>query len=126
MPCHVSKPAFARFVEEALEDLPEPFSSHLEEMRVEIRDRPTAKELAQAGLEKDEILLGLYVGHPMTERSVMQSGALPDVIYIFQDDIEQVSENEADLIKQVRITVLHEIGHHFGMDEDDLDELGYG
>lgn len=126
MPCHVSKPAFAGFVEEALADLPEPFKSHLEEMRVEIRDRPTAKELKQAGLEKDEILLGLYVGHPMTERSVMHSGALPDVIYIFQEDIELVSKSERDLVKEVRITVLHEIGHHFGMDEDDLDELGYG
>jgi predicted Zn-dependent protease with MMP-like domain len=62
----------------------------------------------------------------MTQRSVEFSGMLPDAIYIFQEDVELVSESEKDLIQQVRITVLHEIGHHFGMDEDDLDELGYG
>ena len=50
---------------------------------------------------------------------------MPDVIYLFQDSIQAVCDSEQQLIKQVRITVLHEIGHHFGMDEDDLDELGY-
>ncbi len=51
---------------------------------------------------------------------------LPDVIYIFQEDVELVSSNEVELVEEVRVTVLHEIGHHFGMDEGDLDELGYG
>ena len=55
----------------------------------------------------------------------MQSGTLPDVIYIFQEDVEQISDSEADLIREVRTTVLHELGHHFGLDEDDLDQLGY-
>jgi predicted Zn-dependent protease with MMP-like domain len=49
-----------------------------------------------------------------------------DVIYVFQEDVEQSSDNEKDLVRQVRITVLHEIGHHFGLSEKDLDELGYG
>ena len=48
------------------------------------------------------------------------------MIYIFQEDVELVSESETDLIEQVRTTVLHELGHHFGMSEEDLDELGYG
>ena len=48
------------------------------------------------------------------------------MIYIFQEDIELASDSEEELVKQVRVTVLHEIGHHFGLDEDDLDELGYG
>jgi predicted Zn-dependent protease with MMP-like domain len=51
---------------------------------------------------------------------------MPDVIYIFQEDVELAVDDEADLVEQVRITVLHELGHHFGMDEDDLEELGYG
>lgn len=125
MAYHVSKQRFAELVESALADLPEPFASHLEEVSIEIRPRPTRKQLRDAGLEHDELLLGWYQGHPVTERSVELSGILPDVIYVFQEDIELVSENEADLIEQVRVTVLHEIGHHFGMDEDDLDELGY-
>ena len=56
----------------------------------------------------------------------MDSGALPDVIYVFQEDVEEVCESETDLVREVRTTVLHELGHHFGMDEEDLDELGYG
>jgi len=126
LPYHVSKQRFAELVEEALRELPEPFAQHLEEVSVEIKDRPTDKQLKDQGLKDDELLLGLYVGHPMTERSVEYSGMLPDAIYIFQEDIELVSGNEKELVEQVRTTVLHEIGHHFGMDEDDLDDLGYG
>ena len=126
MPYHVSKQTFGRLVEEALAGLPEPFASHLEEVSVEVRDRPTRKQLKDLKLEEDDLLLGLYVGRAMTERSVQDSGALPDVIYIFQEDVEQVSHNEQDLVREVRTTVLHELGHHFGMDEEDLDELGYG
>jgi predicted Zn-dependent protease with MMP-like domain len=126
LPYHVSKQRFAELVEEALRELPDPFAQHLEEVSVEIKDRPTEKQLKDQGLEEDELLLGLYVGHPMTQRSVEYSGMLPDAIYVFQEDVELVSRSEKDLIQQVRITVLHEIGHHFGMDENDLDELGYG
>jgi predicted Zn-dependent protease with MMP-like domain len=126
LPYHVSKQRFAELVEEALRELPQPFAQHLEEMSVEIKDRPTAKQLKNSGLDEDDLLLGLYVGHPMTQRSVEYSGVLPDAIYIFQEDVELASDSEKELIEQVRVTVLHEIGHHFGMDEDDLDKLGYG
>lgn len=126
MPYHVSKQRFGELVEEALRDLPEPFATHMETVRVEVRGRPTRKQLKEAGLEEDELLLGLYVGHPLTDRSVEMSGTLPDAIYIFQEDVELVSETERDLVEEVRITVLHEIGHFFGMDEDDLDDIGYG
>ena len=125
MPYHVSKQRFARLVEEALTDLPEPFASHLEEMTVEIQARPSRKQLKEQGLDDDELLLGLYVGVPMTERHVEASSGIPDKIFIFQEDIELCCETERELIEQSRITVLHEIGHHFGMDEDDLEELGY-
>jgi predicted Zn-dependent protease with MMP-like domain len=62
----------------------------------------------------------------MTERSVLDSGSLPDQILIFQEDCELVSDSEEQLIQEVRTTVLHELGHHFGLSEDDLDRLGYG
>jgi predicted Zn-dependent protease with MMP-like domain len=123
---HVSKAKFGQLVERALAELPEQFARHLEEVPIEIRDRPTRKQLERVGLEEDNLLLGLYDGIPLSERSVEHSGVRPAVIYLFQDDIEEASDSEQDLIEQVRTTVLHEIGHHFGMDEDDLDELGYG
>jgi predicted Zn-dependent protease with MMP-like domain len=125
VPYHVSKQRFARLVEEALTDLPEPFASHLEEMTVEIQVRPTRKQLKEQGLDDDELLLGLYVGVPMTERHVEAGSGIPDKIFVFQEDIELCCETERELVEQTRITVLHEIGHHFGMSEDDLEELGY-
>lgn len=126
MAYHVSKQRFSELVERALEGLPQPFASHLEEIVVEVKDRPTRKQLRDVGLDEDELLLGLYVGSPFTDRSVLHSGQLPDRIFIFQEDVELASDSEADLVEQVRVTVLHELGHHFGMDEDQLDELGYG
>jgi len=122
---HVSKRRFAELVEQALADVPQPFATHLEEIAVEIRSRPTRKQLRDSGLDDDELLLGLYLGHPLTDRSVTETARLPDVILIFQEDIELVSDTQDDLVREVRTTVLHEIGHHFGMDEDDLDALGY-
>ena len=126
MAYHVSKQRFAQLVERAIAQIPSPFVEHLEEVSVEIRGRPSRRQLRDAGLEEDELLLGLYVGRPMTERRVEDSGTLPDLIYVFQEDVELASDSEADLVDQVRITVLHEIGHHFGLGEVDLDELGYG
>lgn len=126
MPFRVSKRRFGELVERALDELPEQFAELLEEVPVEVRDRPTPAQLKQLGLSRGELLLGLYQGRPRTERSVEDSGRLPDVIYIFQEPIESVSAGEEELVQQVRKTVLHEIGHHFGMDEEDLDELGYG
>ena len=126
MAYHVSKERFGELVEQALAELPAPFDEHIEEVPIEVRDRPTLQQLQRIGLRPGRLLLGLYDGVPLTQRSVEQSGIRPAVIYIFKQDIEQVSRDEQELVRQVRTTVLHEIGHHFGMDEKDLDELGYG
>ena len=126
MPHHVSKAKFAALVERALAELPEPFAGYLDEVPVEIRERPTRKQLKSVGLDEDELLLGLYHGIPLTERSVEHSGQPPGVISVFQEDVELVCDTEEDLVREVRTTVLHELGHHFGLDEDDLDRLGYG
>ena len=126
MAYHVSKADFARYVEQALAELPEPFASHLEQITVEITDRPTRKQLRAVGLKDDELLFGLYQGVNLIDRSVEHSGVLPDRILIFQEDHEIACDSPAQLVEEIRTTVLHEIGHHFGMDEDDLDELGSG
>jgi predicted Zn-dependent protease with MMP-like domain len=123
---HVSKQRFDELVQEALAELPEEFVRFLEEVPVEVRDRPASSQLRSLGMRHGELLLGLYVGRPRTQRSIEDSGRVPDVIYIFQESIEAVCRSERDLVEQVRKTVLHEIGHHFGMDEQDLSRLGYG
>ena len=112
---------FEHIVKQSLDELPEEFATQLDNVEIVIEPWP----LDQYGRPHAR-LLGLYHGRPRTQRSVEDSGRLPDVIYIFQEDIELVSRSEPDLIAQVRTTVLHEIGHHFGMDEDDLDDVGYG
>ena len=125
MPYHVSKTRFGELVEAALAELPEEFVEFVEEVPIEIRDHPTSEHLHGGGVRQGGLLLGLYVGRPRTLRHVEDSGTMPDVIYIFQKPIEEVSQNEVGLIRQVRTTVLHEIGHHFGMTEEDLRRLGY-
>jgi len=127
MPFHVSRERFAKLVEQAIASLPPQFAHALDEdVRIEIRDRPTRRQLRNLGLDEDELLLGLYEGHPLTDRSIETTGRMPDVIFIFQEDCELVSDSEQQLIDEVRVTVLHELGHYFGLDEDELDRLGYG
>jgi predicted Zn-dependent protease with MMP-like domain len=126
VPYHVSKAHFEELVEKALKSLPPQFAEFLQEVPLEVRDRATQREMRDARVRPDGLLLGLYHGRPRTIRSVMDSGAMPDVIYIFQDAIEQCCHTEDELVEQVRTTVLHEIGHHFGMNEEDLEKLGYG
>ena len=125
MSYRVSKDDFAELVEAALQELPEEFAEFLEEVPIEIRDRPTSQQLKRARVPRNGLLLGLYEGRPRTRRSVQDSGVMPDVIYIFHEHIEATARNREDLVRQVRITVLHEIGHHFGMSEEDLERLGY-
>ncbi len=126
MACRVSREKFGRIVEDALSDVPEPFSTTLRGIRVEVRTRPSAKLLRDVGIPPGETLLGLYQGRPETRRSVEDSGNLPDVILVFQEPLEGICDDEEDLAQEVRRTVLHELGHHFGLDEEGLDELGYG
>ncbi len=125
MAYRVSKAQFARFVEEAVQELPPRFAELVEEVPIEILDAPTPQLLAEVGVPKGSVLLGLYRGRPRTHRHVSDNGTLPDVILIFQGTIEAVCADEEELRHRVRTTVLHEIGHHFGLDEDDLERLGY-
>src|SRR3974377_158289 len=111
MAYQVSKAEFGRLVEQALQELPEPFAQLMQEISIEVRDRPTADQLQGTGVRRNELLLGLYHGRPRTQRSVLDEMVLPDVIYIFQENIERVSDSEKGLVRQVRTTVLHEIGH---------------
>ncbi len=122
----MSKSEFAAIVEQAIGQLPAKFGDAIDEVPIEVKDRPTRKQLESVSLDDDHLLLGLYIGVPLTQRSVQDSGRLPDVIYLFQEDIEQSADNREGLVQQIRITLLHEIGHYYGLDEDQLDELGYG
>ena len=117
---------FSALVVEALRDIPPPFADYLREVTVDIEPVPDRKTCRELGINDPEELLGLYHGTPLTERSVDQSLQLPDRITLYQRNIEAFCDTRDEIIAEVRLTVLHEVGHHFGLDEDELDELGYG
>jgi predicted Zn-dependent protease with MMP-like domain len=122
---------FDRLMDEVLAELPGHILDLLEEVPLVVDDRPTADQLEEQAMDDDSELLGLHDGIPLTERSVQDSGVLPERIHIFRECIIGAATDQAGrltdeaLRHEIRTTVLHEIGHHFGMNEDDLADLGY-
>lgn len=96
-----------------------------------IEDYPSQKMMRDLGIRYRAGLCGLYTGIPLTQRRVEQSGVLSDVIHIFREGVMGLATDhrgkldEAELRKQIRITILHELGHHHGLDEDELEAMGY-
>ena len=123
---------FDQLFEEAIQELPDGLHALLEEAPVIVDDQPSDDMLRELGVPEGETLCGLHTGVAMTERSVEISGVPTDVIHLFRDGIvesaggwEQPDADDA-VYEEIMITLLHEIGHHFGLDEDDLERLGYG
>jgi len=117
---------FDAVVEAALAEIPESFRPYLENVVIEVQRRPDASMTRSLNLPDPRMLFGLYVGRPLTRRHVEESGILPDRVIIFQDNLERACRTPEQLRAEIRKTVLHEVGHHFGLNEDDLDRLGYG
>ena len=111
---------FERLVARALDSLPAEFAELLENIAVVIEEEPTAEELVSVGLdpERDE-LFGLYQGIPQSERDTFY-GDLPDRVVIYRGPIERCCRTPGEVRREVRDTVVHELGHHFGLDEDDM------
>ncbi len=104
---------FEALVEQALADLPEPFRQRLTNVAIIVEDSPPP------GIEKQGLLLGLFHGIPRTEKSVFYSSP-PDHIFLYQRNIEAISKNDWEVRRQIRNTLLHEVGHYFGLSEDEL------
>ncbi len=105
--------AFEALVEDAVADIPPPFAGALDEVALIVEPRAAGRAL-----------YGLYEGHPLTTGTI-PSGAIPPRITIYMHPMVDHFPDPAELRHQVRVTVLHELGHHLGLDEDRLDELGY-
>lgn len=115
---------FERLVAEALQALPREFQERLDNIEVVVEDEPTVEQLAEAGLESGDSLLGLYEGVPLTERGANYDLVLPDKISIFQRPIEEAYRSDGEIKAEVQRVVQHEIAHHFGLDDERLNELG--
>ncbi len=121
----LSPTEFGELVQEALRDIPKALVDYMDDVVVDVAFVPDAWACEEAEVEDRQELLGLYHGTPLTHRSVEHSGRLPDRITIYQRNIERICNTRKQLIRQIRKTVFHEIGHHFGLDEADLLDLGY-
>jgi predicted Zn-dependent protease with MMP-like domain len=110
----VPRPRFEELVADALDAIPEALGRHMDNVWVMVEERARGAEL-----------LGLYEGVPLTERETYGGMALPDRITIYRRPICEMCASEADVVEAVRTTVIHEVAHHFGIDDDRLDELGW-
>lgn len=122
---------FDRMLEQVVTDLPDVVHDLMDEVPLVVEDYPPTKVLDDFGLAPRDALCGLHHGIPLTKRSVNDSGTFPETVTIYREGIWSLSTrgrrlDPEELRKQIRITILHEYGHHFGLDEDDLEELGYG
>lgn len=121
----LSRQRFQQLVEETLGEVPEPLRRALRNVHVVVEDWPSPEQLASVGLPEDAVLFGLYEGTPLVERGI-DAPLLPDRITLFQGPLEEACDTEDALREEIRKTVLHELGHYFGLDEDRLAQLGYG
>jgi predicted Zn-dependent protease with MMP-like domain len=114
----ITRDDFERLVSESLDGVPAELMALLVNVVVLVEDEPPVGE--------EGSLLGLYEGIPLTERDGSYSGVLPDHITIFRGPVLRMCSSWEEAVDEVRITVVHEIAHHFGIDDDRLHRLGYG
>jgi len=110
---------FEEIIEKAIFRLPQEFKDGLENIEVTVEDFPGFKQ------PRKTILLGLYEGIPLDERTHYYAGVLPDKITLYRKNIEAICSTEEEMIEQIKTTLLHEIGHYFGITDKRLRELGY-
>lgn len=111
---------FEALVEQALAGLPEEWADLLDNVAVMVEDEPDPEDLEAMGMDPGEDLLGLYQGVPLDERNTFYMGALPDRVILYRGPILRTCENRRDVIREIRDTLVHELGHHFGMEEEDM------
>jgi predicted Zn-dependent protease with MMP-like domain len=117
---------FEKLVLEALAKLPAELQEHVQNLDVVVKWRPSPGERREAGSSRGDTLFGLYLGVPLSERGAYYNMALPDKIVIYQEAHERLFSSREEMVEEVRKTVLHELGHYLGIDEEGLEELDLG
>ena len=119
----VTRDEFRVLVDEALQTIPDEFRDAMKNMAIVVEDEPSARTMADVGLGPGDTLLGLYQGTPLTERQWAHGNVLPDKITLFQIPIEESSEGREDTIVAIGETLIHEVGHYFGLSEEEIEEI---
>jgi predicted Zn-dependent protease with MMP-like domain len=115
--------AFRQLVAEALDTIPRRFRRHLQNIAIVVENRPSRALLAEMEIDPPDTLFGLYQGTPLTERSWGYGNTLPDRITLFQEPIEDVSDSHDDVVTEIGETLIHEVGHYFGLSEEEIEEI---
>ncbi len=117
---------FRRLVAEAIDAVPEEFRRHLENVAVVVAEEPTDQDILEAGLDpREDTLYGLYHGVPLPERPHDFAGVPPDRITIYRRPLLRDCRSADELRREIECTVVHEIAHFFGLDDDQIEKLGY-
>jgi len=119
----MTRDRFTSLVEEALRRIPRRFRDAMRNVAVVVEDEPSPELLAELEMEPDDTLFGLYHGTPLTERDSTYGNTLPDWISIYQGPIEEECEEDEDIRQCVAETVIHEFGHHFGLSEEEIEDI---
>ena len=114
---------FLKLVDEALAGIPGEFRDAMQNIAVVVEDEPTLDQLDEVGIEPPDTLLGLYEGTPLTERGWAHGNTLPDKVTLFQAPIEDASDDRDDIVVAIGETLIHEIGHYFGLSEEEIEEI---
>jgi predicted Zn-dependent protease with MMP-like domain len=119
----LSHSEFERVVAEALESLPKRFADLVENVAISVEEEPTADDLAsiEDDADGDSEILGIYRGVALTERT-HDAPLLPDEIAVFRGPINRIARSRAEAVDEVRETVIHELGHYFGLDDEEMEE----
>jgi predicted Zn-dependent protease with MMP-like domain len=109
-----------------LDELPEEFRERLNNIEIVVQKRPSKHQLTEMDLDShEEVLYGLYEGVPLPDRSAFDPPILPDKITLFSESLLTDFPDVGELREQIRLTVIHEIAHYFGMNDDEIEKLGY-
>lgn len=119
----MTRDEFRTLVDEALATIPDQFREAMQNIAIVVEDEPSARALDETGIEPPDTLLGLYEGTPLTERQWAHGNALPDKITLFQGPIEEASEDRDDTVIAIAETLIHEIGHYFGLSEEEIEAI---
>jgi predicted Zn-dependent protease with MMP-like domain len=119
----VRRDQFEQLVAEALAGIPRRFRRAMQNIAIAVEDEPSPEILREMEIEPPDTLFGLYQGTPLTERQWSYGNTLPDRILLFQRPHEDEAENEDDLVACIAETLIHEIGHYFGLSEEEIQEI---
>ncbi len=113
---------FESVVGEALDRLPVEFADLMSNLSIQVEDRPDARTMADVGLDpRFDTLFGLYTGVPLDERGGWYGNVLPDMIVLYRKPLLAACRDRRELVHQIQLTLLHEIGHHFGFSEEEME-----